>query len=420
MAEESRFPFTKTRLAGLPVPDAGRAVYRDTHTPGLILRITENDQRSFYFYRKVKGRPMRLLLGKFPEMTVEKARNACHATAGQVSQGKDPQAERRSARHEQNVEGLWKYWLDNHAKAHKKSWREDERMYRLYLVPWANRRLSAIRKTDVQSLLHRIATGAVRTSEKKSQKKSGGKYQANRVHELIRAMYGKAPDIGYRGENPALGIKRFPEEKRDRFLHADELRGFFAALAAEPSAMLRDFFFVALLTGARRSNVQTMQWPDIDFQAGIWRIPETKSGRPVVVPLVAPVANLLRTRLQFANGSPWVFPSRGKTGHVVEPKSAWKRIIKRAGLVDVRPHDLRRSLGSWMAITGAGLPIVGKMLGHTQASTTMIYARLSVDPVRQAAETATAAMLEAGGVTIDGLDIKPRALREYLATLATS
>ena len=68
--------------------------------------------------------------------------------------------------------------------------------------------------------------------------------------------------------------------------------------------------------------------------------------------------------------------------HIVEPKSAWRRIIARAALSDVRPHDLRRSLGSWMAITGAGLPIVGKMLGHTQPTTTAIYARLSVDPVR--------------------------------------
>ncbi|MCG2683974.1 MAG: tyrosine-type recombinase/integrase, partial [Planctomycetales bacterium] len=78
---------------------------------------------------------------------------------------------------------------------------------------------------------------------------------------------------------------------------------------------------------------------------------------------------------------------------------AWKRIIERAGLVDVRPHDLRRSLGSWMAITGAGLPIVGKMLGHSQPNTTAIYARLSVDPVRAAAEAATTAMLAAGGQT---------------------
>ncbi len=113
------------------------------------------------------------------------------------------------------------------------------------------------------------------------------------------------------------------------------------------------------------------------------------------------VLAVLQTRREAANGSPWVFPSHGATGHLVEPKKAWRRVIDRAGLVDVRPHDLRRSLGSWMAMTGAGLPMVGKMLGHTQPVTTAIYARLAVDPVREAAEKAVGAMQRAAGLLID-------------------
>ncbi|MCG2685361.1 MAG: site-specific integrase, partial [Planctomycetales bacterium] len=212
--------------------------------------------------------------------------------------------------------------------------------------------------------------------------------------------YNRAKDsLGYEGDNPALGIKRFSEEKRDRFLHADELRAFFVSLQAEPNAMLQHFFLLCLLTGARRGNIQAMRWDEIDFNTALWRIAgeDAKAGIPIVIPLTTAALDVLHAR-QEANGtSPWVFPSRGKHGHIVEPKAAWKRIIERAGLVDVRPHDLRRSLGSWMAITGAGLPVVGKMLGHTQASTTQIYARLSIDPVRQAAEKATTAMLAAGG-----------------------
>ena len=115
------------------------------------------------------------------------------------------------------------------------------------------------------------------------------------------------------------------------------------------------------------------------------------------MPLTAAALDVLHARQQDDGSSEWVFPSRGRHGHIVEPKSAWQRIVKRAGLSDVRPHDLRRSLGSWMAMTGAGLPVVGKMLGHTQPSTTAIYARLAVDPVRAAAEQATAAMLQAAG-----------------------
>ena len=94
----------------------------------------------------------------------------------------------------------------------------------------------------------------------------------------------------------------------------------------------------------------------------------------------------------------WVFPSYGKTGHLVEPKKAWNRLLDRAEISDLRIHDLRRTLGSWQAATGASLPVIGKSLGHKNQATTAIYARLDLDPVRQAVNTATAAMLAAGGL----------------------
>ena len=219
-------------------------------------------------------------------------------------------------------------------------------------------------------------------------------------------MFNKASDMGFRGENPAKGVKRFKETKRDRFLERDELPAFFQALLAEPNEALRDFFLLCLLTGARRGNVQAMRWEDMDLTAGRWRIPETKSGVPVVVPLCDPALAILQNRRKAANGSPWVFPGRGKTGHLIGPKSAWARILKRAGLSDLRPHDLRRSLGSWQAMGGASLPIIGKSLGHTQAATTQIYARLQTDSVRASVAAATTGMLEAGGVVIDVDSVK--------------
>ena len=144
-----------------------------------------------------------------------------------------------------------------------------------------------------------------------------------------------------------------------------------------------------------------MRWEQIDFVTGLWRIPLTKSGKPVVVPLVPAAVALLQQRREAADGSPWVFASnRGKTGHITEVKSAWKRIITAAKLADCRPHDLRRSLASYMAIGGVGLPVIGAMLGHSQPSTTAIYARLSTDPVRLAAENATALILTAGKASV--------------------
>ncbi len=391
----TRFNFTKTQLAGLPAPAAGRVVYYDTRTPGLTLRITDKGQCSFYFYRKVKGRPVRHRLGGFPEMSVEKARKACQKKSGAVADGKDLAAERQAARHEQTVGGLFGYWMKMHAKLHKRTWKEDERQFNVFLKPWVNRKLPSIRKADVQALHARVGT-------------KNGRYAANRLLALVRAMFNKAPDMGFRGPNPTTGIKKFREEKRDRFLHGDELRAFFVSLQEEPNTLLQHFFLLLLLTGARRSNVQAMRWDEIDFTTALWRIAgeDAKAGIPIVVPLTTAALDVLHAR-QEANGtSPWVFPSRGREGHIVEPKAAWKRIIERAGLSDVRPHDLRRSLGSWMVTTGAGLPVVGKMLGHTQPATTAIYARLAVDPVREAAEKATNAMLEAGGVKVIEVEAK--------------
>lgn len=387
MTTEKRFRFSKQRIESLPIPTNGRMEYRDSTTPGLVLRVTSNGSKSFNLVRRMNGSFARVTLGAFPDVTVEQVQKRVRELQGQIVQGIDPRELKRTSREEPTLGDLFKHWMI-HAKQHKRTWDADERQYNTYLKPWAPRKLSAITKSEIQTLQNRMA-------------EKNGRYIANKVLTLLRSMYNKAGDIGFSKPNPTAGIKKFPEEKRDRFLHGNDLRVFFSALAAEPNADLRDFFMVCLFVGARKSNVLAMRWEDIDFRTGVWRIPETKSGQPVVVPLVIPVIQLLAARRDALNGSSWVFPSHGKTGHLVEPKSAWKRIIDRAGLSNVRPHDLRRSLGSWMAITGSSLPMVGKMLGHTQPTTTAIYARLSVDPVRQAAEAATAAMMAAGAPVID-------------------
>ena len=147
------------------------------------------------------------------------------------SRGRRSPASRRAAREEPTLANLFSYWLETHAKQHKRTWAEDERQYNVFLKPWANRKLSTIRKADVQSLHAKVGT-------------KNGRYAANRLLALVRAMFNKAPDMGFVGSNPTAGIKKFSEEKRDRFLHGDDLRAFFASLAAEPPAILRDFFLV--------------------------------------------------------------------------------------------------------------------------------------------------------------------------------
>ncbi|CAK0750757.1 hypothetical protein CCP3SC15_1700007 [Gammaproteobacteria bacterium] len=116
---------------------------------------------------------------------------------------------------------------------------------------------------------------------------------------------------------------------------------------------------------------------------------------------------ILEARKAQAFPTPWVFPGDGATGHLVEPKKAWKRILERAGIGDLRLHDLRRTLASWQVDTGATLAIVGKTLGHQSQTTTAIYARLSQDPVRKSVNTAVEAMLSAGGVLTQSAEVVP-------------
>jgi integrase len=195
-------------------------------------------------------------------------------------------------------------------------------------------------------------------------------------------------DWGWEGTNPAAGIQKFKEQKRDRFILHDELPKFMEALEVEPNKDMRDFFLVCLYTGARCGNVLSMRWEDIDFSINEWRIPDTKNGEPVRIPLIEEALEVLSNRLQLKKSAPWVFPGSGKSGHLEEPKAAWKRILDRAGLKNLRIHDLRRTLASYQAIAGTSLLIIGKSLGHKSPQSTAIYARLSNDPVRASMKSA--------------------------------
>jgi integrase len=212
-------------------------------------------------------------------------------------------------------------------------------------------------------------------------------------------MFNKGENIGWKGENPARRIELFPESSRDRFLLPEELPAFFRALAEEPNPIFQGFFLLSLLTGARRANVQAMRWSDVSFDLRRWRIPETKAGVPVVVPLTPLAFEVLEKLKEYRRPDcDWVFPGRRLNGgHLVTPNLAWKRLLKRAGLENLRIHDLRRSLGSWQALTGASLQVIGKSLGHLRQETTAIYSRLTLDPVRESVEKATDAIRVAAG-----------------------
>jgi integrase len=392
---------TKSLVESAVPPKSGQLFLRDDEITGFGLRVTSNGSKSFVWEGRIDGRTCRDTLGRFPDLSVLEARAKALEYKAKIAQGENPvgqrDAERAALRAEKTFAQLVDEYLTLHAKPHKRSWREDERMIRRYLPSsWSSRRLSDFSRHEMVRLHQTIGH-------------EHGRYAANRLVALLRTMFNRARLWGLlKEENPVRGIKLFHEEKRERFLTADEIARLNQALMSEPDWRWRAFFPLSLLLGTRRGELITARWADIDFGQAVWRLPNTKSGRPHLLPLPRAAVQILK-RLPSRNNSEWLFPGEKTNSSITAPSNAWQRIRERAGLngdenvpnTAVRQHDLRRTLGSWLAASGYSLPLIGRALNHANVSTTAIYARLDLDPVRRALEDNATMMLAAGRQTVD-------------------
>lgn len=389
MAISNHQKLTKTLLNGLVAPAVGkRLTIYDTKTPKLAMRMTHTGVRAFYVVKRMGGAMIWLKLGTFPDMTCEQAAVQAEKVLGEFARGENPAAVKRAVKAELTFGEAFNDFIARKRKRDgspisDKTKRDYSDLLRLYLDGIKGKRLSEIERNEIKAV------------HAKTTKKSAA--QADRVVAVVSAVFTfMLAQEQFSGENPATRIQKNPAPSRDRFLQADELTPFFKALSVSSNELMRDFFLVALLTGARRSNVSEMRWVDIDLAAGVWRVAKTKNGTPQTVTLSPEAVAVLESRKGV--GGKFVFPGDGKTEHIVEPKKAWATLLKQAGIENLRIHDLRRTLGSWQARTGASLPIIGKSLNHKTHQATAIYARLDLDPVRQSVNTATAAMMEAAGM----------------------
>lgn len=254
-----------------------------------------------------------------------------------------------------------------------------------------NLKVRKIRRVDIQSWLNWVC------GEDYSKK-----HTANRSLDQMKAVinFGRKREL-ISCENPCLGIDKFPTKSRERLIQpGDEFARFAKALSEEPNEDWQDFFWLSLFVAARRANVLSMAWCDISFELETWTIPITKNGDSQSVPLTPLAMEILQKRYKTSTKHPvFVFPSdrksrkTGELTHLKNPKEAWRRILCRAGISDLRIHDLRRTAGSYMAIQGVSPTIIGKALGHRSATATAMYARLTQDPVRQALIKAQSTLL---------------------------
>lgn len=377
--------FSITALTNITPPASGRDVYHDIKTPGLELRVTHSGTMTFSVFKRLKnGHPERVTLDRYPAINVEQARKLAGRTFTAISEGVSLAAVKRAHKEEMTFGELFDQYLERHAKPNKVTYREDQQRYNQYLEqPLGSKKLSSIDQKAIREIHSKI-----------TREGTGHPVVANRVLAVISTTFGRGIEWGYVKENPAIGVRRNKEQSRDRFVQPEEKQKFFAALDQELNTVVRDFIFIALFTGARKNNVLAMKWSDVDLDRRIWRIAMTKNGTPQNVVLVEAVIERLKARRAAADKDPiFVFPGKGKTGHLAVPTKGWLRVLEAAGVANLRIHDLRRTIGSWQAMEGASLPVIGKSLNHKTPQATAVYARLHNDPVRESMEKATKALL---------------------------
>jgi integrase len=317
----------------------------------------------------------RLTLGRYGgAMTVDQARKAAQTASATVRLGSDPAAEKGHQRAGLSIADLIDAFLAGYVTKLKSKSRSAyaESLAKLHTAH-GGVKATALTRGQVAAL-HRSMVKAP--------------YAANRMLSVISSLFNWAERNNLVPEghaNPAAKIGRYRERARERFLTGDELARLGDALRAAPV----DPYAVAairmlIMTGARLREILHAQWRHVDVERGILFLPDSKTGPKPIFLNAAALAVL--GDLPRLDGNPHIFPGKKDGAPRTSLSGLWIRLKRAAGLDGLRIHDLRHSFASIGAGASLGLPIIGKLLGHTQAATTQRYAHLSNDPVRAAAE----------------------------------
>ena len=368
----------------------GRDIRWDELVAGFGLRIYPPNaegvsRKSFVLNYRFKGIERMMVLGGYGvEFTLDQARKKAKKLLANLDTTDPLENKRKAAVKGETVADLCEAYLERYAKPHKKTWRKDQsRIERIILPKWGKRAADSLTRKDVASLHSRIGAKTP--------------FEANRIREQLAKMFALGEDWGFLPkdhQNPATKIKDFKEHQRDRWLTHEELPRLAEAIDAEENPYVRACFWLLLHTGLRKNELLRAEWSHVNWERQELRIPETKSGRVHHVPLTPPALALL-TDLQQVQGNPYIFVGHVIGKHLVNVDKAWRRIRKAAGVEDLRLHDLRRTVGSWLAQSGASLHLIGRVLNQSTQSATAIYARFGESHVREALDRHAAQVVAA-------------------------
>lgn len=353
----------------------------DEELKGFGLRVYPSGRKMYLAQFRAGGRLRRVNIGLHGAMTPDLARTEAMKYLSQVRLGADPAGERDRRKASPTMKEFGQRFLDEHVASHCKpsTQAEYKRSVELFINPkLGSHRIIDVTRADVVEM---------------HQSLKATPYQANRTLGVLSIMFSVAHTWGVRtdGMNPCWKVKRYKEVKRERYLTPDELARLGKVLR-ETSAESEAAFCIQLLllTGCRLGEIQKLKWEYVDLDAGLLRLPDSKSGAKLVA-IGQAVVDVFKT-IPKVKGNPYVITGAIKGQHLTDMQKPWRRLRKRAGLDDLRIHDLRHSFASDALQLGQDLTMIGRLLGHTQVQTTARYAHLKTDPIRAAANKVSEAI----------------------------
>jgi len=408
-----KLKLTKKNVDALAPAERPYVAY-DTELTGFGVRVMPTGSKSWVIeYRPGAGgrgvRSTLLSLGRTTLLTPDEARRLAKDKLADARRGEDPAAKRAADRGTLTLSRVIELYL---ADVEAKKSRGTHALYKIYLEvhvapELGSRKVNAITRADVAKLHRRLGQDRKPT--------------ANRVLNTLSGVFTFAARAGLveDGFNPTKGVEKFREEGRERFLSTEEIHRLGAALAEaetvglpwEPDTekatakhapkpenrrvvlppQVTGAVRLLLFTGCRLREILHLRWREVDFERGLLFLPTSKTGKKTIV-LNAPALQVLNSLPRLGE---FVIAGNDPSRPRADLKKPWAALTQRAGLEGLRIHDLRHSFASVGAGSGMGLPLLGKLLGHSQPSTTQRYAHLDADPLRHASERIAAALVGA-------------------------
>lgn len=386
----SRAARISKRTVEAAAKEAERYTLWDTDLKGFGLRVAPSGVKTFIARYRVGGGRRGVLrqqvIGRFGTLTAEEAREQARLILADAAKGFDPQARKAAARDELTVSELCDLYLEEGCETKKAStlYVDKSRIARHIKPLLGDLKLSAVQRSDVERMMRDVGAGKVRSAD--APRALGGKPAASRSVSLLNSIFTFAVGRKLMADNPAKGVKRYKDTKRERFLSPAEL-GRLGETMSELEAAGFDpvplnIIRLLALTGARKNEIVRLRWSEIDPERGMLRLVDSKTGAKVIQ-LGAAAHALLSEQVQ--GESPYVFSDPrdpSQPYHAIDFN--WRKVRDSAQLPGVRVHDLRHTFASVGA--PSGLLLLGKLLGHSVPATTSRYAHLADDPVKAAAD----------------------------------